>query len=90
MWQRTILHRVAERSSRDPYIAELDTTEREKEREKQRDKEKKMTEMKEGREIASKRDRNGKTKIETEGGGETRRRGEEKMGRTRFSSSWKI
>lgn len=38
-----------------------------------------MTEMKEGREIASKRDRNGKTKIETEGGGRNKeeRRGED-------------
>lgn len=45
--------------------------------------------MKEGREIASTGDRNGKTKIERERetGRETRG---EKMGRTRFSSSWKI
>lgn len=66
MWQRTILHRVAERSSRDPYIAELERVRRNGEKERERDKEKKMTEMKEGREIASKRDRNGKTKIERE------------------------
>lgn len=47
-----------------------------------------MTEMKEGREIATKRDRNGKKiERERETGRETRG---EKMGRTRFSSSWKI
>lgn len=70
LWQRTILHRVAERSSRDPYIAELERVRRNGEKERERDKEKKMTEMKEGREIASKRDRNGKTKIERERRGE--------------------
>lgn len=36
-----------------------------------------MTEMKEGREIASKRDRNGKTKIERERDGERNKRRED-------------
>ena len=54
------------------YIAELERVRRngKTERERERDKEKKMTEMKEGREIASTGDRNGKTKIERERRGE--------------------
>lgn len=86
LWQRTILHRVVERSSRDPYITELERVrhneeERERERKKER---KKMTETKEGREMASERDRNGKRRRERE----RETRGEER--RWWFSSSWKI